>query len=143
MAKADSTTETNEDAILELSDVTAGYDNTTVLHDINVAVEEGSIACLIGPNGSGKSTLMKSVYGFADVFDGQITFDGQDVTHRSPQNSLQSGMSYVLQSASVFSDMTVHENMIMGGYIFNDNERAESRTEELYDEFPILGDIRN
>jgi branched-chain amino acid transport system ATP-binding protein len=131
-----------ERALLELSDVTAGYGNTTVIHGIDIAVEEGSIACLIGPNGSGKSTLMKSVYGFADVFGGTVTFDGEDITGRSPQESLASGMSYVLQSASVFPDMTVHENMLMGGYIFEDDDRARERAEELYAEFPILGDIR-
>jgi len=128
--------------LLELSGVTAGYGNTTVIHDIDLAVEEGSIACLIGPNGSGKSTLMKSVYGFADVFDGTVTFDGEDVTGHSPQESLAAGMSYVLQSASVFPDMSVHENMLMGGYAFEDDDRARERAEELYDEFPILGDIR-
>ncbi len=131
-----------EDTLLALEDVTAGYGNTTVLHDVSLAVEEGSIACLIGPNGSGKSTLMKSVYGFADVFSGKITFDGENVTGRSPQDSLRSGMSYVLQSASVFPGMSVHENMLMGGFVFNDKDRARDRAEELYEEFPLLSDIR-
>ena len=131
-----------QDALLALEGVTAGYGNTTVLHEVSLAVEEGSIACLIGPNGSGKSTLMKSVYGFADVFDGTVTFDGEDVTGRSPQASLRSGMSYVLQSASVFPGMSVHENMLMGGFVFNDDDRAERRAGELYDEFPLLEEIR-
>ncbi|MFB6178724.1 MAG: ATP-binding cassette domain-containing protein, partial [Halorientalis sp.] len=60
MSESASTTTQDEDTLLELSDVTAGYGNTTVLHDVSLTVEEGSIACLIGPNGSGKSTLMKS-----------------------------------------------------------------------------------
>ena len=131
------------DVLLELEDVTAGYGNTTVLHEVDLAVEEGSIACLIGPNGSGKSTLMKSVYGFADVFDGTVRFAGEDVTGRSPQGSLRSGMSYVLQSSSVFPGMTVHENMLMGGFVFDDDEAAAARAEELYEEFPLLSDIRN
>ena len=127
---------------LSMSDVTAGYGNTTVIHDVDIEVQKGEIACLIGPNGSGKSTLMKSIYGFADVFEGTVSFDGREVTHRSPQESLATGMSYVLQDASVFPDMSVHENMLMGGYIFDDDERAAERAEELYDEFPVLGDIR-
>lgn len=129
-------------ALLELQDVTAGYGNTTVIHDVNIQVEDGEIACLIGPNGSGKSTLMKSIYGFADVFDGSVMFRGGDVTGRSPQDSLKSGMSYVLQDASVFPDMSVHENMLMGGFVFDDDDQAAERAEELYDEFPVLGDIR-
>jgi branched-chain amino acid transport system ATP-binding protein len=135
-------TQGERETVLELRDVTAGYGNTTVIHDVNVAVERGEIACLIGPNGSGKSTLMKSIYGFADVFDGEVRFEGEEVTGRSPQDSLRAGMSYVLQDASVFGDMTVHENMLMGGYVFADEDRATARAEELYDEFPVLGDIR-
>jgi len=130
------------DPILEMEHVVSGYGNTTVLHDVSIAVEEEEIACLIGPNGSGKSTLMKSIYGFADVQSGTITLREEDITGRSPQDNLANGMSYVLQDASVFPNMTVHENMLMGGYVFNDDDRANERAEELYDEFPILGDIR-
>jgi len=122
--------------------VLAGYGNTTVLHDVDIAVGDGEIACLIGPNGSGKSTLTKSIYGFADVKSGTITLRGQEITGRSPQENLRQGMSYVLQDASVFPRMTVHENMLMGGYVFSNDDRAERRAEELYEEFPILGDIR-
>lgn len=130
-------------SVIELNDVTAGYGNTTVIHDVNLAVEEGEIACLIGPNGSGKSTLMKAIYGFADVFDGTVMFRDEDVTGRSPQESLRAGMSYVLQDSSVFPDMTVHENMLMGGFVFDDDDRANERAEELYEEFPLLGEIRS
>ena len=130
------------DPILEMEHVVSGYGNTTVLHDVSIAVKEEEIACLIGPNGSGKSTLMKSIYGFADVQSGTITLREEDITGRSPQDNLANGMSYVLQDASVFPNMTVHENMLMGGYVFNDDDRANERAEELYDEFPILGDIR-
>jgi branched-chain amino acid transport system ATP-binding protein len=138
----DTDTTTTTEPIIELRDVTAGYGNTTVLHDVNVAVEKGEIACLIGPNGSGKSTLMKSIYGFADVFSGQVRFDGAEVTGRSPQQSLKAGMSYVLQDASVFPRMTVHENMLMGGYVFDDDDRANDRAGELYEEFPALQELR-
>lgn len=131
------------DPLIELRDVDAGYGNTTVIHDVDLAVEDGEIACLIGPNGSGKSTLMKSIYGFADVFDGQMMVGGEDVTGRSPQESLRSGISYVLQDASVFPGMTVHENMLLGGYVFDDEDRARERAEDLYDEFPALGELRD
>jgi branched-chain amino acid transport system ATP-binding protein len=141
MAGTQGTTDAT-DALLELSGVTAGYGNTTVVHEVDLAVPEGDIACLVGPNGSGKSTVMKAIYGFADVFGGSISFDGDDVTHRNPQNSLRSSMSYVLQSSSVFPDMTVHENLLMGGYVFGDDDRAARRAEELYDEFPRLDERR-
>jgi branched-chain amino acid transport system ATP-binding protein len=132
-----------EDPILRLDDVVAGYGNTTVLHDVSIAVGDGQIGCLIGPNGSGKSTLMKSVYGFADVKAGSVRFRGEEITGRAPQTNLANGISYVLQDSSVFPRMTVHENMLMGGYVFDDDDRAADRAEELYDEFPILGDIRS
>lgn len=125
------------DPLLHMENVTAGYGNTTVLHDVDIAVEDGQIACLIGPNGSGKSMLMKSIYGFADVMGGTVTFGEQDITGRSPQANLADGMSYVLQDSSVFPRMTVHENMLMCGYVFEDDDRAAARAEELYDEFPL------
>jgi branched-chain amino acid transport system ATP-binding protein len=131
------------DPIVQVDTITAGYGNTTVLHDVSLDVGDGEIVCLIGPNGSGKSTLMKSIYGFADVFSGVVTVRGADVTGRSPQSSLADGVSYVLQDASVFPNMSVHENMLMGGYVFADDQRAATRAEELYDEFPVLGDIRD
>jgi branched-chain amino acid transport system ATP-binding protein len=128
--------------LLSVENLTAGYGNTTVVHDVDLAIDEGEVACLIGPNGSGKSTVMKSIYGFADVFSGSVRFDGADVTGRAPKESLRSGMSYVLQDSSVFPGMTVHENMLMGGFVFDDDERARERCEELYDEFPRLAEIR-
>ncbi|MFC4551347.1 MULTISPECIES: ABC transporter ATP-binding protein [Halorussus] len=134
---------TDGDALLSLVGVTAGYGNTTVVHDVDLAVPKGQIACLVGPNGSGKSTVMKAIYGFADVFAGTVSFDGEDVTGRDPKDSLRSGMSYVLQSPSVFPEMSVHENMLMGGYVFDDDERAAARAEQLYEEFPRLTDLRD
>ncbi|MBV0924535.1 ABC transporter ATP-binding protein [Halomicroarcula limicola] len=142
MATSDTDTTTTTDPILSMDDVTSGYGNTTVLHDVSIAIEEEDVACLIGPNGSGKSTLMKSIYGFADVQSGTVTFRDEDITGRSPQENLRNRISYVLQDASVFPNMTVQENMLMGGYVFDDDEQAAERAETLYDEFPVLGDIR-
>jgi branched-chain amino acid transport system ATP-binding protein len=129
-------------ALLSVDDLTSGYGNTTVVHDVDLSIDEGEVACLIGPNGSGKSTVMKSIYGFADVFSGTVRFDGEDVTGRAPKESLRSGMSYVLQDSSVFPRMTVDENMLMGGFVFDDDDRARERIEQLYEEFPQLSDIR-
>jgi len=142
MAATPDTDDLPAETVLRMENVVAGYGNTTVLHDVDIAVGDGEIACLIGPNGSGKSTLMKSIYGFADVKAGTVTLRGEEITGRSPQENLKGGMSYVLQDASVFPNMTVHENMLMGGYVFGDDEKATRRAEELYDEFPLLGDIR-
>jgi branched-chain amino acid transport system ATP-binding protein len=141
-AASESTAAGEGDTLLGLDGITAGYGNTTVIHDVSFSVDRGEVACLIGPNGSGKSTVMKSIYGFADVFEGTVTFDGDDVTSLAPEESLRTGMSYVLQDASVFPDMTVHENMLMGGFVFGDDDEAEDRAWDLYDEFERLQDLR-
>ena len=86
---------------------------------------------------------MKSIYGFANVMAGTVMLRDREITGRSPQENLEHGMSYVLQDASVFPGMSVHENLLMGGYVFADDDRAATRAEELYAEFPVLGEIRD
>ena len=95
-----------------------------VLHDVALYVGRGQSLCLIGPNGAGKSTMLHSIYGFTRLFGGTITVDGKDVTRLSPNEKLRdAGIAYILQENSVFPDMTVEENLLMGGYLLSGGER--------------------
>src|SRR5690242_2461029 len=105
------------DPFVEITGLTAGYGRMEILHGVDLRVERGQALCLIGPNGAGKSTVLQSVFGFARIMGGTIRVGGQDVTRIAPAAKLsRARIAYILQDSSVFPDMTVEENLWMGGY---------------------------
>ena len=113
---------------LQIKHLSAGYGKMEILHNFNLLVDKAQSLCLIGPNGAGKSTILHSIYGFTNIFSGQIEIDGKEITNLTPAEKLKSvGIAYILQDNSVFPDMTVEENLLMGGYI-------KDKTEESYQE---------
>lgn len=129
-------------ALLEGVDVSKHFDGISAVDGVDFEVEQGEIVGLIGPNGAGKSTVMKAIYGFATVHDGRVTYRGENVTRLSPGESLRAGMAYVLQDSAIFPDMTVAENLLMGGFILGDDDRAQELVEETFEEFDRLQDHR-
>ena len=116
------------------------YGKMEILHDFHLHVGKGQSLCLIGPNGAGKSTVLHSIFGFTNIFSGAITTDGaekRDVTRLGSSDKLKNaGIAYILQDKSVFPDMTVEENLWMGGYLMPnpaDARRAAERVFEKYD----------
>ncbi|MCY4311856.1 MAG: ATP-binding cassette domain-containing protein, partial [Rhodospirillaceae bacterium] len=103
---------------------------------------QGQSLCLIGPNGAGKSTVLHSIFGFANIFSGTITTGGaerQDVTALNSSEKLSSaGIAYILQDKSVFPDMTVEENLWMGGYLMPSPADAKRAAEEVFDKYDRL-----
>lgn len=102
-------------------------------------MNEGEILALVGPNGSGKSTLIKTIFGIASTFAGEIVFDKREITDEKPENIASLGLGYVPQVSNVFADMTVTENLELGA-IPSKKSKLEKRTllEEIADMFPIL-----
>jgi len=99
------------------------------------------IVCVIGPNGAGKSTVFKAVYGMIGVRKGRVLCDGRDITNIRPQEALKvAGITIVPQLRSVFSQMTVQENLELGMYLSKDTQRINERIEYVYDLFPRLGE---
>jgi len=130
-------------ALLEIEGLTAGYGKMKVLHDFDLAVGEGQSLCLIGPNGAGKSTILHSIFGFTDIFGGCIRIGGDDVTALSPKNKLRrAGVAYILQDNSVFPDMTVEENLWMGGYLAASPAAAKAATEKVFAKYGRLAERR-
>jgi branched-chain amino acid transport system ATP-binding protein len=122
---------------LDIQDVKAGYEKLQVLHGVTLNVQQGSIVAVLGPNGSGKSTLLKTVFGLATIYDGSIKFEGKDITHVEPHQVARLGISYLPQVENLYLDLTVKENLLMGGYILSEIER-ETNLEEALDFFPGL-----
>jgi ABC-type branched-subunit amino acid transport system ATPase component len=126
------------DALLALDGVVAGYGGGDVLRCVTLTVPRHAITCVIGPNGAGKSTLMKVICGLLPHRAGTVTLNGQALTGRSPQQILRSGVVHVPQTRSLFRDMTVRENIALGGYILRDRRLAASRLEAVLSVFPEL-----
>ena len=132
------------DCHLKIEKLNAGYGKMEVIHDINLYVAKGQSLCLIGPNGAGKSTILHSIYGFTNIFSGQIQIENNEITNLSPAEKLKSvGIAYILQDNSVFPDMTVEENLLMGGYIKDKTEESYLEAEKIFEKYERLKERRN
>ena len=115
-----------------------GYGETTILNNCSINVNEGEIAVIVGPNGAGKSTAMKAIFGMLNLRQGNIYFNGEDITSLSPQDRVKKGMGFVPQTNNVFTSMTVLENLEIGS--FTNLDRMKSNIDEIFNLFPILGE---
>jgi branched-chain amino acid transport system ATP-binding protein len=128
---------------LILDDVCAGYGGMEVLHGISLRVGRGQSVCLVGPNGAGKSTVLNAIFGFADVLGGRIHVAGLDLVGVSARSLLmQAKLAYVLQTSSIFPDMTVEENLFMGGYLLPSRRQALDATARILATYPQLAERR-
>lgn len=131
-------------ALLELQDVTSGYGyGPDILNGISLSVESGRAYCIIGPNGAGKSTLLKTVAGLLRPRRGQILLDGEPIGGRRPDLVLDSGICYVPQDRSLFPEMSVRENLVMGAFLEPDRGVVSERMGRVFEMFPVLKDRVN
>ena len=129
--------------LLELKRLQAGYGKMEILHGLDLAVGKGQSLCLVGPNGAGKSTVLHSIFGFTRIMGGSIHMAGKDVTALSPAEKLaKAGIAYILQDNSVFPDMSVEENLLMGGYLKSRPREAQEAAEEIFGKYERLAKRR-
>jgi ABC-type branched-subunit amino acid transport system ATPase component len=128
--------------LLRAEHLTAGYGKIAILHDVSVGVRAGEIVSVIGPNGAGKSTTFKTIVGFLRPHAGRVIFDGEEITGLRPDLVLRRGLAYVPQGRIVFPQMTVLENLEMGGFIERDPSRLAAALDRVYSLFPILHERR-
>ena len=131
-------TSTTARSVLKIDGLVAGYGGGDVLRGISLEVSEGGITCVVGPNGAGKSTLMATISGLLRPRLGSMMLDGQDLVGRSPRQVLQLGVVQVPQNHSLFRDMTVRENVELGGYILSDRALTARRLAAVFEVFPQL-----
>jgi len=131
-------------AFLTIDDLRAGYGKMEILHGFSLQVAKQQSLCLIGPNGAGKSTVLHSIFGFTNIYNGTIKVGARDITRLSPKDKLrQAGIAYVLQDNSVFPDMTVEENLWMGGYLKDNPSQAKEAAERVFKKYPRLAERRS
>jgi ABC-type branched-subunit amino acid transport system ATPase component len=131
---------TMTDDVLVVDGVTAGYGGGDVLHDVSFAVPAGGITCIVGPNGAGKSTLLAVVSGLLRPRTGQVLHRGTRLTGKSPRQVLESGVVLVPQNHSLFREMTVTENIELGGYTLGSKALVATRRAEVEALFPDICD---
>jgi branched-chain amino acid transport system ATP-binding protein len=135
---------TTGETYLTINDLRAGYGKMEILHNFSLRVGRGQSLCLIGPNGAGKSTVLHSIFGFTNIFSGSIVIDGKDVTALTPSQKLaEAGIAYILQDKSVFPQMTVEENLLMGGFLKDRPAEAKAAAEMVFDKYSRLADRRD
>jgi len=128
---------------VSIEGLSAGYGAMEILHDFTFHVAKGQSLCLIGPNGAGKSTVLHSIFGFTRIFGGRIHVGAggarRDITSLSSERKLKdAGVAYILQDKSVFPDMTVEENLWMGGYLLGSTEKARAAAERVFAKYERL-----
>ena len=125
-------------SVLKIENLVAGYGGGDVLRGVCLDVAEGGITCVVGPNGAGKSTLMAAVSGLLRPRLGSIALDGENLAGKSPRQVLRLGVVHVPQNHSLFRDMTVRENIELGGYVLSDRALVARRMAAVFDLFPQI-----
>jgi ABC-type branched-subunit amino acid transport system ATPase component len=125
---------------LVLDGIVAGYGGGDVLRGVTFDAPDGSVTCVVGPNGAGKSTLMRVISGLLKPREGSVTLYGEKLTGKSPRSILKMGVVQVPQNHSLFKDMTVRENIDLGGYTLSDRALVAKRIDAVFDLFPQVKD---
>jgi len=129
--------------MLKILNLKSGYNETEVLHGVDLEVKPAEIVALIGPNGAGKSTLLKSIFNLCEIYGGKIIFKDKDITNLPTHYLIYEGISYVPQGRQVFSTLTVRENLEMGAFIMKDHKLFERNLEDVFEKFPVLKQRQN
>ncbi len=127
----------NKQSVLWFKEISAGYGNVQILNNIFVEVKTDEIVAILGPNGSGKSTLVKTAMGLTTIYQGEIHWNGSNITRLSPHERARRGLGYVPQVENVFTSLTVFENLEMGGYLLS-KKQILYEIEHIYNLFPML-----
>ncbi len=130
-----------DNIILKAENITVGYSEIDILHDVHIQLKAGEIVSIIGPNGAGKSTLLKTIFGCLNPRKGKVIMKEEDITGLKPEKIVRKGISYVPQVENVFPSLTIQENLDMGAFIRTDD--YSGRLNEIYKLFPILKERRN
>ncbi|MCB2190466.1 MAG: ABC transporter ATP-binding protein [Deltaproteobacteria bacterium] len=128
--------------MLDLNDVRVSYDNVPALRGVSLTVDEGEIVSLIGANGAGKSTTLRAVQGMMKIKSGEVLWKGQKITGAPSHKVVRLGIAHCPEGRQVFPDMTIAENLNMGGMVLDDAQRKRQLTEYVYERFPRLAERR-
>ena len=127
---------------IEFKDVVAGYKDFMILNDLSFSVPTGSITLLIGPNGAGKSTVLKTLFGLLTPKQGHVYLNGEEITGSSQKDLLAKGIAFVPQGRNLFGQLSVYENLELGGITIG-MKATHERIPEVLEFFPRVKERMN
>jgi len=126
------------EALLDVSNLSLGYGKIAAVKEISLSVLPGQVVCLIGANGAGKTTTLRGLSGLLAPRGGHIRFAGQDIGWQKPHRIARAGLIHVPEGRQVFAEMTIADNLKMGGYMVSDRAVMKQRLDHVLDLFPRL-----
>lgn len=130
--------------LLEVTNLATGYGDLKVVRDVSLTVRSGEITVLLGRNGAGKTTTLRAISGLNRINSGTSKYLGESLGGIAPHRRVSLGMSYVQEGKKVFHDLTIEQNLLLGGFSTGRGKRALlQEVGAIYELFPILGDKRN
>ena len=126
--------------MLKINDLRVNYGGIKALKGINISVPEGKIITLIGGNGAGKSTTLRTSMGLVRPASGSIHYDGSDLTGIKTRDIVKKGLVLVPEGRRIFSNLTIHENLVLGSYARKDKQGIEKDREKVLSLFPRLAE---
>ncbi|GAA4624022.1 ABC transporter ATP-binding protein [Actinoallomurus vinaceus] len=129
--------------MLEVSDLEVSYGGVQALRGMSLTVGEGEIVALLGNNGAGKTTMLSAVSGLVRPGAGRIAYEGADITREPPPKIVGRGLVHVPEGRRIFSTLTVHENLLLGGYLVRDAKELARRVDRAYTLLPKLAERRD
>ena len=128
-------------AMLKVKDLSVSYGHVTALKNVSIEADEGEIYSIIGSNGAGKTSLLKTISGLVKPLSGSVEFMGEQLPQK-PHQIVQKGIVHVPEGRKTFSGLTIRDNLLVGGYLY-EKQGLEKSLEEQYNRFPILRERMN
>jgi len=126
--------------LLTVHELEAYYGRVCALHSVSLEVAEGSVAALLGANGAGKTTTLRVISGLLRPTRGSVEFDGKRIDGFGADRLVRAGIVQVPEGRQIFADLTVRENLLLGGYARRDGGSARRESQRVFDYFPRLGE---
>ncbi|MFC5826508.1 ABC transporter ATP-binding protein [Nonomuraea insulae] len=128
--------------MLEISDLDVHYDSVHAVRSLSLSVGAGEIVALLGNNGAGKTTTLSAISGLVRPSGGKVLLEGEDITGRPAHKITSRGLVHCPEGRRIFSTLTVHDNLLLGGYLLRDQAELHKRTDRVYDLLPRLAERR-